>query len=134
MPLVQIDVPQGFSEDELSAIGEAVHRAQVEHLDVPERDRFRAITEHAPGRLTWDRGYLDIERSDRFVLVRVTLSAGRTTDAKQAFYAGLCELLVEAIGLRPEDLAVVLVENTREDWSFGLGQASYVVLPRERWR
>jgi hypothetical protein len=27
-----------------------------------------------------------------------------------------------------------LVENTREDWSFGNGEASYVVLPQERWR
>jgi hypothetical protein len=33
-----------------------------------------------------------------------------------------------------EDVAIALVENTREDWSFGRGQASYVELPREQWR
>jgi 4-oxalocrotonate tautomerase len=38
------------------------------------------------------------------------------------------------VGLRPEDLAVILVENSREDWSFGRGEASYLVLPRDRWR
>jgi hypothetical protein len=27
-----------------------------------------------------------------------------------------------------------LVENTREDWSFGNGEAQYVVLPKEQWR
>jgi len=31
-------------------------------------------------------------------------------------------------------LAVVMVENGREDWSFGRGQASYLELPRAAWR
>ena len=68
------------------------------------------------------------------MLVQVTLSAGRSTNAKQAFYARLAELLGEAIALREEDLAVVLTENERPDWSFGRGEASYVVIPREDWR
>jgi 4-oxalocrotonate tautomerase len=67
-------------------------------------------------------------------MIRMTLSAGRTTEAKSAFYRRLAELLTERIELRPEDLAVVLVENQRTDWSFGRGQASYVVIPREEWR
>jgi hypothetical protein len=29
---------------------------------------------------------------------------------------------------------VVMIENEREDWSFGLGQASYLELPRDAWR
>jgi hypothetical protein len=29
---------------------------------------------------------------------------------------------------------VMLVENAREDWSFGHGQASYLELPPEAWR
>ncbi|MET0704039.1 MAG: tautomerase family protein, partial [Mycobacterium sp.] len=82
----------------------------------------------------FNRSYLDIERSDRFVLVQVTLSAGRSTEAKQAFYARLAELLGQAVALRSEDLAIVLVENERPDWSFGRGEASYVVIPREDWR
>ena len=59
---------------------------------------------------------------------------GRTDAAKSAFYARLAELLAERIELRTEDLAVILVENERTDWSFGRGQASYVVIPREQWR
>lgn len=27
-----------------------------------------------------------------------------------------------------------MVENGREDWSFGRGQASYLELPRDAWR
>ncbi len=85
----------------------------METLGVPERDRFQVITEHLPENFDFNRSYLDISRSDRFVLVEVTLSAGRTENSKQAFYARLAELLIEAVALRAEDLAVVMVENER---------------------
>lgn len=68
------------------------------------------------------------------MLVQITLSAGRSMAKKQAFYARLAALLQVDPGVRPEDVTVSLVENTREDWSFGNGEASYVVLPREQWR
>jgi 4-oxalocrotonate tautomerase len=134
MPLVEINLLEGRPPQALNAIADSVQEAMVEHLDVPERDRFHVLTQHGPETLRFDRSYLDVERSDGFVMVRVTLSSGRSTDAKRAFYRRLADLLVERIGLREEDLAVVLVENAREDWSFGHGLASYLELPREAWR
>lgn len=134
MPLVEIDVLEGRSEAELDAISDAVHEAMVAELDVPKRDRFQIVNERTPRHLRFDPDYLDIDRDERFVLIRITLAAGRATDAKQAFYRRLAGLLAERIGMRTEDVAVVMVENAREDWSFGRGQASYLELPREQWR
>ena len=134
MPLVRIDVLQGYTAAERTSIGDCVQRAMVETLGVPERDRFQVVTEHEPESFDFNRSYLDVDRTDRFVMVAVTLSAGRSSEAKQAFYARLAELLGERIGLRAEDLAVVLTENERHDWSFGRGEASYVVIPKEQWR
>ncbi len=134
MPLVNIDLLAGRSDDEIDRISDCVHEAMTAELDVPLRDRFQIVTEHTPRSLRFDRGYLDIDRTDGFVLIRLSLSRGRTTEAKQAFYARLAGLLHERVGVRAEDVAIVLTENAREDWSFGRGQASYVVLPREAWR
>jgi 4-oxalocrotonate tautomerase len=134
VPLVRIDMLQGRSASEREKIAECTHRAMVQTLGVPERDRFQIVTEHAPGFFHFDRAYLDIERTDAFVLVCVTLASGRGTEVKQAFYARLCELLVAEAGLRPQDLAVSLVESEREDWSWGHGQASYLTIPKDRWR
>lgn len=134
MPLVTIDVLEGRSAQQLDVISDAVHEAMVAMLGVPERDRFQIITQHDASTLRFDRHYLDIERSEHFVLVRITLARGRTTEVKQAFYAHLAELLADRAGLRSEDLAVILVENGRDDWSFGCGRANYVELPREAWR
>jgi 4-oxalocrotonate tautomerase len=134
MPLVEIELLEGRSEAELDAISDAVHEAMVATLGVPQRDRFQLITERSPMHLRFDPNYLDIDRDEQFVLIRITLAAGRATDAKQGFYRRLAGLLAERIGMRTENLAVVMVENEREDWSFGRGQASYVELPREAWR
>ena len=134
MPLVEIDLLRGRSEEELDAISDAVHEAMVAVLDVPQRDRFQIITERPPGYLRFDPNYLDIGRDEGFLLIRITLAAGRTADAKQAFYRRVAGLLVERTGMPPENVTVVMVENGREDWSFGLGQASYLELPRSAWR
>jgi 4-oxalocrotonate tautomerase len=134
VPLVEIDLLEGRSEPELDAISDAVHEAMVAVLDVPQRDRFQIITERRARDLRFDPNYLDIDRDEGFLLVRITLAAGRTTEVKQEFYRHLADLLAERIGMRTENLAVVMVENEREDWSFGRGQASYVELPRDAWR
>lgn len=134
MPLVEIDLLQGRSQADLDAISDAVHEAMVTTLDVPQRDRFQIITERSAGNLRFDPNYLDIDRDEGFLLVRITLASGRSTDAKQAFYRHLAGLLTERADMRAENLAVVMIENQREDWSFGNGQASYVELPREAWR
>jgi 4-oxalocrotonate tautomerase len=134
MPAVTVDLLTGRTADELRGITDAVHDAMVEILDVPERDRFQIVNEHEPRTFHFNRCYLDIERSDQFVLVRITLAAGRSTDTKRAFYAHLAQLLSDRVSLRTEDLGVVLTENAREDWSFGNGRASYVELPPDAWR
>ena len=75
-----------------------------------------------------------VTRGEAFVLIRVQLASGRCTQVKRAFYARVAELLGERAAVRSEDLMIVLVENGREDWSFGGGIADYVEKPREQWR
>ena len=134
MPLVRIDVLEGRSDEQLVAIGAAIQRAMVECLDVPERDQFQVIAEHRRGRLIYNAAYLDVARSDGILIVQILLSAGRTAEQKAAFYARAADLLVERAGLRREDVTIALDENTRADWSFGNGIASYLTLPKAQWK
>ena len=134
MPLVRIELIKGRNETQVAAIGAAVQEALVTVMNVPERDRFQVISEHAPGRFIYNDAYLGIKRTNGIVFVQVFLSKGRTTKQKQAFYALVAKLLSARAGVRPEDVAIALVENTREDWSFGNGIAQYVVLPKEEWK
>jgi phenylpyruvate tautomerase PptA (4-oxalocrotonate tautomerase family) len=115
-------------------MGAAVHRALNECLDAPERDHFQVITEHQRAHLIYDRAYLGVERSDRVVFVQVFLSTGRSTEQKKAFFARAAQLMVEGARMRREDVTIVVMENTREDWSFGNGVAQYLTMPRDRWK
>jgi phenylpyruvate tautomerase PptA (4-oxalocrotonate tautomerase family) len=126
MPLVRISLREGKSPSFLESIGEAIHRAMVETINVPADDRFKVFSEHAPEALVYDRKYLGIERTDDIVVIQITLNVGRTLDQKRALYRALAEKLAKAPGLRGQDLLVSLVEVPKENWSFGNGEMSYV--------
>jgi 4-oxalocrotonate tautomerase len=126
VPLVRIALRKGKSPAYLTAVGDAVHRAMVETINVPADDRFQIFSEHEPEALVYDRRYLGIERTDDIVVIQITLNTGRTLDQKRALYRALAEKLATAPGLRAQDLLVSLVEVPKENWSFGNGEMSYV--------
>jgi phenylpyruvate tautomerase PptA (4-oxalocrotonate tautomerase family) len=125
MPLVRISLVKGKPEAYRRKVGDAVHRALVETIGVPALDRFQLITEHEPGDIVYDSNYLGIARSSDIVIIQITLSAGRTLEQKRALYRRIASNLGAAVGLRPKDAWVNLVETAKENWSFGNGLASY---------
>jgi phenylpyruvate tautomerase PptA (4-oxalocrotonate tautomerase family) len=124
MPLVRISLVKGQPAALRRSIGDAVHRALVESVDVPARDRFQLLTEHEPGDLVYDSEYLGIARSDNIVIIQITLSAGRSLEKKRRLYRRITHSLGE-LGVRREDVWINLVEVAKENWSFGNGVASY---------
>lgn len=125
MPLVRIAVMEERSQDELTKIGDAVHRAMVETINVPTLDRFQIITEHSKSTLIYDPSYLDINRTDGLVMIQITLSTGRTVETKKALYARIAGLLNQELKIRKEDVFINLIEVAKENWSFGNGMAQY---------
>lgn len=125
MPLVRVSLAEGKSPSYLASIGDAIHQAMVETINVPADDRFQIFTAHRAGSLVADRRYLGIERTDDVVVIQITLNSGRTLEQKRALYRALAEKLGREPGLRREDILVSLVEVPRENWSFGNGEMSY---------
>jgi 4-oxalocrotonate tautomerase len=130
MPLVRIDLAEGKTAEYRAQIGEIVYRALLDCLTVPKDDRFQIIAEHPKDELQFDRQYLGIRRSDDCVFLQITLNSGRTTEMKQRFYKAVADGLHEKLKLRREDVFINLVEVAKENWSFGNGEAQYVV-PRK---
>lgn len=125
MPLVRIALRQGRTPEFRAALGDLVHQAMVETINVPAADRFQVITEHAPGDLVYDPAYLGIARTDGVIFIQVTLNAGRTVELKKAFYQHVANGLHTRLGIRKEDVLISLVEVPKENWSFGNGVAQY---------
>ena len=123
MPLTQIYLRAGKPESYRRGIADGVQEALAEVLGVPREERFQVITEADPGNFIFDPSFLGINRSPDFVLIVVTLKAGRTDALKEAFYQGVTEKLSITPGMRPEDVGIVLYENAPANWSFGNGVA-----------
>lgn len=125
MPLVRISLMKGKPASYRRKLGDAIHQAMVETIDVPAKDRFQLITEHDAEDFVYDREFLGIARSRDLVMVQITLAFGRSLHLKRALYRTIAERLRAAVGLRTEDVLINLVEVARENWSFGNGVASY---------
>jgi phenylpyruvate tautomerase PptA (4-oxalocrotonate tautomerase family) len=129
MPLVRISLQAGKPDSYRSTISRQVYEAMRETLEIPEGDRFQVISEHSDGQLVADPNFMGMQRSADFVLIHIFLTRGRNTETKQALYRRIAERLAEAPGIRPDDVMTVLTEVGLEDWSFGLGEAQYVLHP-----
>ncbi len=125
MPLARIDMLQGKSAEYRHGISTVVHDAIVTVLKAPADDKFQVITEHPPGELVFAESNLGITHTDDIVYIQVTLNAGRTVETKKAFYKAVADGLYAKLGLRREDVLIVLTEVAKENWSFGNGEAPY---------
>lgn len=125
MPLVRIDMLEGqYDEAQRRSLGDVVAEA-LKGVGAPDGDRFQVTTEHPSGSLAFGRDYLGIERTDGFVVIQITMNAGRTLEQKRGLYAAIANGAHEKAGARPEDVFISLVEMPKENWSFGNGEAQY---------
>jgi len=125
MPLVRITLQQGRSAPELRRLADIVQDVMLEHFAAPPGDRYQILEQLPVGSIIAEDTGLGIERSEGVTIIHIT-QQGRGDAQKQAVYAALAERLGEAGLVRPEDLIVSVVENGREDWSFGHGRAQFL--------
>ena len=112
MPLVRISLMKGKPEGFGKKVGETVYQAMVDTINVPAKDNFQVITEHDKGSLIYDPSYLDIPRTDGVIFVQVTLNEGRTVELKKAFYKAVAERLHKELGVRMEDVTILIATGT----------------------
>jgi len=125
MPLLRFDLIEGRTDEEMKTLLDAAHRAVLAAFKVPERDRYQIVHEHPASRMIIEDTGLDIPRTDKVVFLQVT-SRPRKKKQKEAFYRRLCEELERSCGIAPSDVVVSIVENSDEDWSFGLGRGQFL--------
>ena len=125
MPLVKFNVPRSLPQDRLDGLRNAVHKALVTTSNVPQDDLFHVVHRLEASDFISDPVFPGMARSGEAVIVEITFRMGRTDAQKQALYREIARLAKVKSGFRPEDVMVVLTENTSLDWSFGRGVAHY---------
>jgi phenylpyruvate tautomerase PptA (4-oxalocrotonate tautomerase family) len=110
MPLIRVEIREGWPQAEKARLLDAIHAAAVEALRIPDEDRTQILTEHAAEAFELPPG-----RGERFTLVEVTMFAGRSLDAKRRLYRAVVRNLGR-LGVPPSDVLTVLHEVPLESW------------------
>ena len=125
MPLLYFNLLEGRNDAELKTMLDAAHRATLAAFKVPERDRYQIVNERKSSRMIVEDTGLGIPRTDKVIVVQV-VTRRRGKEMKQNFYRLLTEELQKSCGIAPSDVMVSMIENSDEDWSFGLGRAQFL--------
>ena len=129
MPLVRISVFESMAAERRQAIAAAIYDAMSATIGIPEGDRFIVLSAHPQEELIVDRSFMQMQRTDDFVLIHITLRRGRSVETKQSFYKEVARLVQERAKIEPDNVMIVLAENDLADWSFGRGEAQYILNP-----
>ncbi len=120
MPLIQVDLDEKLYDDKHAEISTAIHKALVDTtpMAIPEDDLFQVFRKHAPGELVFDPTYNNLDRQN-LVLIQVTMVHRYPAAAKREMFINIAKGLA-ALGIRPEDLLISILQNEYEDWLPGI--------------
>ena len=119
MPQVRIETRNHWLKGRNAALFVAIQAAMVEAIKVPIEDQcFRLITYDA------DHFPTPPGKTDRCLVIEITLVTGRTLDAKRALYAAIAHNLKEVFGIDANDIRVVLEEVALDNWGINGKPAS----------
>jgi phenylpyruvate tautomerase PptA (4-oxalocrotonate tautomerase family) len=121
MPFITLTLLKGRPAAEKKQILDAVHASLVD-AGVPATDRFQRVIELEPENFIYDATYPDLAtpRTDKFMVIEIMLSVGRSVKIKRKLLAHLMGGLT-AINLSPNDAMVVFKETAWENWAFANG-------------
>ena len=121
MPLVNISILSGKSPEYIKAVGDSINSAVIETMGFPLDDRYQIIHQ-----LDSEQLQLQDREGDR-VMMHLVMRAGRSDEAKQAFYQKVVENLAANPGIPPANVMITISENHDIDWSFRNGLAQFIV-------
>jgi phenylpyruvate tautomerase PptA (4-oxalocrotonate tautomerase family) len=110
MSLVKIETRKSWNASQKKEIMEAIHSSMREALKIPENDRnIRFHVYHS------DDFQVPPDKTEKYILVEISMFAGRSLQAKKELYQGIVTNLGE-LGVLASDAFIVLHEVPLENW------------------
>ena len=127
MPLVTISLSEAWSVEDQKSIADGVHDA-IAWVGFPQRDRFQKIHRLSKDQFLYDERHPDLTqpRTEKFVLVEITISYGRSVEFKKDLLTRIIRNLENKPGIASHDVMVLFIETARENWAFAGGVQYYV--------
>ena len=121
MPFVRTALPKGTEQSQKLRIVQGIHEALIEAIGMPKDELFNLVSEYGDGEFFYDRSFNGIARSDKLIVVEITMRRGRSDAMKRALYAAIARNLKAEAAVSPKDVFIFMHENDYSDWSVGNG-------------
>ncbi|MFD2238419.1 tautomerase family protein [Aureimonas populi] len=122
MPATRMETRRGWIGNRRLEVIEAVQRALLTGLQIPDHDRCISLVEYEA-----DAMITPPSKGPSYSVIEIKLFSGRSLDAKRKLYAALAEEL-SAFGVPASDIKIVLVEIDPVNWGLGGLPASEIDL------
>jgi phenylpyruvate tautomerase PptA (4-oxalocrotonate tautomerase family) len=116
MPFVTITLHEGKDKKFIKSLSEIIHTAMHETIVFPPDVLFHKIDEVKKEHMIYLNEFRNVKRSEDMIFVECTIKTGRTVEQKQAMYIRISEDLFTKLGVRKEDIIIIIKENLPEDW------------------
>ena len=121
MPFIRTNLPIDTSPEKQRDIVQGIHDALVESIGMPQDELFNMVSHYVPGQFACSPNFNGVERSDRVVVIEITMRRGRSDAMKRNLYARISRNLEVTAGVKTSDIFIFMHENDYSDWSVGHG-------------
>ena len=128
MPFIHTQVPDDTTSSQKQAIVMAIHQALVDSIGMPVDELFNRVSGYAKLDFFFSRTFNGVARSDRLIVVEITMRRGRSDAMKRALYAAIAQNLQTQAQIEPADIFIFTHENDYSDWSVGNGQFAMAIV------
>jgi phenylpyruvate tautomerase PptA (4-oxalocrotonate tautomerase family) len=127
MPFIRTSVHHGTSAADRSAIVQGIHQALIEAIGMPEDELFNMVVSYQPEDFFFSKTFNGYARSDRPVVIEITMRRGRSDAMKKELYRLIAQKLHHEAQVAPSDVFIFVHENDYSDWSVGGGKLAMAI-------
>ncbi|MBL5979792.1 tautomerase family protein [Comamonas sp. NyZ500] len=127
MPFIRTSVHKDTTSAQRQAIVNGIHQALIDGIGMPADELFNMVEEYDEQKFFFSRTFNGYKRSDRVVVVEITMRRGRSDAMKRALYANIAANLEKDADVAPSDVFIFTHENDYSDWSVGGGKFAMAI-------
>lgn len=127
MPFIRTCVHHESSAAQRAAIVEGIHQALVQAIGMPTDELFNRVTVYRSDEFFFSKTFNGYARSDRPVVIEITMRRGRSDAMKRELYRLIAHNLQQQAQIHPNDVFIFVHENDYSDWSVGGGRFAMAI-------
>ena len=98
-------------DENRSVISTSVHNAVMSALEYPPEKKFHRFITLEPSEFIYPG-----DRSEKYIIVEISMFEGRSIEAKKALIRGIYSNINKYAGIASQDIEITIFETPKENW------------------